>query len=194
MTSRINESCQSRLARRDRIIVERRQPLEPLEGTLDGRAMDLEPLGEFGEARLRCLTPPIGDEADHVRLLRKTAVRLERRDRVELTTRRAHGPLEVRRFRIEDAVELTAKRARDLAGLDLEERAGRPDAAQEGPDRFAILRRHDTAITTDAPRDRETEVAEAVSKLWRRFWLDDELEVGPAAREAQRAAGEEMAT
>ena len=44
------------------------QPLQALERALDRRSMDLEPLGELGEARLRRFAPGLGDQPDDVRL------------------------------------------------------------------------------------------------------------------------------
>ena len=54
--------------RRAGLGIDRRQALEPLERALDGGAMDLEPLGQLGEARLRRLAPRLRDEPDDVRL------------------------------------------------------------------------------------------------------------------------------
>ena len=77
----------------------RRQPLEPLERPLDGRAMDLEALGELGQARLRGLAPRLGDAAARRRAGRQPPVRLERVDRIELATGGADRALEVGRSR-----------------------------------------------------------------------------------------------
>ena len=54
------------------------QALDPLEGPLDRRAMELEALGELGEARLGRLAPGVGHEPDDVRLLAQPAVGVER--------------------------------------------------------------------------------------------------------------------
>ena len=73
----------------------------------------------------------VGDEPDDVRLLGEAAVGVELVDRRELAAGRADRPLEVGRLGVEDAVELAAERPRDLARLELEERAAGPDPAQE---------------------------------------------------------------
>ena len=109
--------------------------------------------------RLRRLAAGVGDEPDDVRLVGEPAVRLELGDRVELPAGRADRPLEVRRLGVEDPVELAAQRPRHLARLELEQRAGRPDPAQERarpPRRSSRSRRRgrDAAATTPAARAR----------------------------------------
>ena len=121
----------------------------------------------------------------------QAAVGVEDGDRVELAARGADRPLQVGRLGIEHPVELPAKGARDLARLDLEERAGRAEPPEEGPDRLTALRRDDTASAADPPRGRQAELGEPGRQRWRLVGRDDELEVRSAARQAQRAAGEE---
>ena len=119
--------------------------------------MELEPLGELGQRRLRRLAAGLGDEADDVRLVREPAVGLERVDRRELPAGRPDGPLEVRRLRVEDAVELAAQRPRDLARLELEQRPARPDPAQERarrPRRSSRSRRRGRAAAATTPAAR----------------------------------------
>ena len=83
----------------------------------------------------------------------------------------------------------------DLARLELEQRARSPrSGAGTSPTASAALPRHDAhgragAATTPAARPRRA--ARASSTAPRR--VDDELEVRPAAGQAQRAAGEEPA-
>ena len=105
----------------------------------------------------------------------------------------ADRALEVGRLGVEDAVELAAQGPRDLARLELEQRAARPDPAQERPDRLAALPGHDATAAAEAPRRRQAEVREAGREHRRLVGCDDELEVGPAAGQAERAAGEEPA-
>ena len=155
--------------------------------------MDLEPLGEFAQARLGRLAARLGDQPDDVRLLLQPPVGVERVDRVELAAGRADRALEVGRLGVEHAVELAAQRPRHLARLDLEQRPGGPDPAQERPDRLAVLRCHDAAAATDPPRHRQAELRQPGGEHRRLVRSDDELEVGSPAGEAQRAARQEPA-
>ena len=66
------ESCQSRT-----VVFVRGESLDPLEGALDGRAMEPEPLGELAEGRLRRLPSGRGHEPHDRRLLGQPAVGLE---------------------------------------------------------------------------------------------------------------------
>jgi hypothetical protein len=102
-------------------------PLDALEGPLDGRSMETEPLGQLAERRLRSRAPSVGYEPDRVRLLGQPAVDLELVDRGDLAAGRTNCALEIRRLRVEDAVQVAAQRSRHLASLDLEERATRTD-------------------------------------------------------------------
>ena len=95
-------------------------------------------------------------------------VGVEGRDRVELATGRAHGALEVRRFGVEHAVELAAQGPRHLARLELEQRPGRPDPAQERPDRLPILGRHDPAAAPEPGRHGQAGLGRAAEPARRR--------------------------
>ena len=114
-------------------------------------------------------------------------------DRVELAAGGADRALEVGRFGVEDAVELAAQRPRDLARLELEQRAARADPAQERADGLAVLGRHDAPTTAQPPRHRQPELGQAGGQLGRLVGRDHELEVGPAAGEAKRATRQEAA-
>ena len=155
------------------------------------RAVDLEPVGELTQARLGRLAARRRHQPDEVRLLRQASVGIERLDRVELPAGRADRALEVRGLGVQDAVELAAKRPGDLPRLDLEQRPGCADPAQERADGLAALRRHHPAPTTDPPRDRQPEGGQAGRQLRRRPRLDHELEVRPAARQAERTTRQE---
>jgi hypothetical protein len=146
--------------------------------------MDLEALRQLGQARLGRLAPCFGDQADDVGLLGEAPVRVERRDGVQLSACGTDRALEVGGLRIQDTVELTPQGTRHLPGLDLEERARRSDPPEEGPDGFPVLRCHDAATATDAPRDRQTELGQARDELGCGGRLDDELEVCSAAGQA----------
>src|SRR3954452_24325718 len=137
--------------RRRTVLVGRCQPLETLERALDRGAMDLEPLREVPEARFRRVPACLGHHPHDVRLGGETAVGVERVDRVKLADRGAHRALEVRRFGIEDAVQLAAQRPRYLSRLELEERAAGADPPQEGADRLAVLRCDDTPAAAETP-------------------------------------------
>ncbi len=121
-------------------------------------------------------------------------VRIEHVDRVELAARGRHGTLEVRRLGIEHTVQVAAQRTRHLASLELEERPGRADPAQERADRLAALPGRDPAAPSQPPRCRQPDLAEARGERRCLLGIDDELQVRPAAGEAQRATGEEPAT
>ena len=181
------------LSRSHGLGLEGRQAFEPLERALDGGAMDLEPFGELREAGLRRLAARVGHQPDDIRLLREAPVGLEGRDRIELAAGGADRALEVRRLGVEDAVELAAQGARDLARFDLEQGPRRPDPAQEGADRLPVLGGHHAPPATDAPRDGQPELGQPGGQLRRRGRLDDELEMGPPAGQAERATGEEPA-
>ena len=128
-----------------------------------------------------------------VRLDREPAVGLELLDRRELAAGRPDGPLEVRRLRVEDPVQVAAQRPRHLARLELEQRAARPDPAQEQPDGVGVLPGDDAAAAPQPPRRRQLLALEAGREERRLGGRDDELEVGPAAGQAERAPGEEQA-
>ena len=134
------------------------EPLDPLQGALDGGSMELEAFGELRERRFGGLAARVSDEAHDVGLFRHPPVGVEHRDRVELATGRRNGPLEVGRLGVEDPVELAAQRAGHLAGLELEQRARRTDPAQEGPDRLAALPGHDAATAPEPPRGRQADL------------------------------------
>ena len=170
------------------------EPLDALERPLDGRAVEPEPLGQLGERGLGRLPPCLGDEPDDVWLLGEAAIAVELVDRRDLPARRADGSLEVRRLGVEDPVQVAAQRPRDLARLELEERARRPrsGAGTARPcRRSSRSRRHGRAGAATTPGGPTSPRRSARSR--RLVGVDDELEVGPPAREAERAAGEEQA-
>ena len=81
---------------RDRgVDIERREPLQAFEGALDGGTVDLEALGQLGQARFGRLTTRVGNEPDDVRLLLQAPVAFERRDRVQLPASGTHRALKV---------------------------------------------------------------------------------------------------
>ena len=155
--------------------------------------MDLEPLGQLREARLGSLAPRLGDQADDVRLGRSrpsaSSVSIASSWRPAALDR----ALEVGRLGVEDTVELAAQGPRDLARLDFEEGPAGPDPAQERPDRLAVLRGHDASAAAEPPRHGQAELAEAGREDRCLVRADDELEVRPAAGQAQRPAGQEPA-
>jgi hypothetical protein len=161
------------------------QPLDALEGTLNGRSMEAEPLGQLAERRLGSRAPSVGDEPDRVRLLGQPAVDLELVDRGDLPPGRTHRTLEIRRLRVEDAVQVASQRPRHLASLDLEEGAAGTDPPEEQADRVAVLPCHDTPATADPPRRRQAHGRETSGERFGLVDPDDELEVRPAAGEAQ---------
>ena len=69
------------------------QVLDPLEGPLGSRAVDLEPLRELSERRFGGLAPGVGDETDDRWLDGEPAVCVELLDRRELTAGRPDGAL-----------------------------------------------------------------------------------------------------
>ena len=85
------------------------------------------------------------------------------------------------------------ERPRDLPRLELEERPGRPDPAQERADRLAALPGHDALAAADAPCRGQADVGQPTGEDRRLGERDDELEVRPAAGQAERAAGQEAA-
>src|SRR5262245_578696 len=48
----------------DPLVGMEREVLDPLEGALDGRAVDVQPFRQLAQRRLRRLAPGVGDEAD----------------------------------------------------------------------------------------------------------------------------------
>ena len=103
-------------------------------------------------------------------------------------------PLEVGRLGVEHAVELAAERPRDLPRLELEQRPGRRrSGAGTCPTASPLFH-----VTTPRPRRSRHDAGSPTRPSRRRgsgasSGVDDELEVRPAAGEAQRAAGEEPA-
>ena len=167
----------------------RRQPFEPFERPLDGRAVGPEALGQLGQARLGCRPRRASATARTVGgSLASRPSAVQDRDRIELPS----GPCTDRRAagwrRLPGAlgpIELPAQGPRDLARLDLEERPGRPDPAQEGPDRLAALGRdHATAARTPHEAANPNSQAESSRRLWCVVGSNHELEVGPAAGQA----------
>ena len=169
-----------------------REPLDALERPLDGRAMEAEALGELRERRLRRLAAGRGHEPDDGRLLGESAVAVELADRRELAAGRPDRPLEVGRLGVDDAVELAAQRPRDLARLELEERAAGPDPAQEQSRpcrRSSRSRRRGPAgaATTPAGRRRQPRGQRRRVVAGRR-----RTPGGSDRRQAERSAGEEQ--
>ena len=86
------------------------------------------------------------------------------------------------------------RRARETWRASSSSRApAAPIRRRKVPDRLAVLRGHDAPPATQAPRDRQPELGQPGGELRRRGRLDDELEVGPAAGQAERATGQEPA-
>src|SRR5439155_9998252 len=80
---------------------------------------------------------------------------------------------------------------RHLARFDLEEGPTGADPAKEQPDRVAVLPRDHTSAAADPPRRGQAHRGEVTDERLGLPDLDDELEVGPAAGEAERAASQE---
>ena len=114
-------------------------------------------------------------------------------DRVELPPGRSDGALQVGRLGVEDTVQLAAKRTRHLPGLELEQRAGGPDPAEERAHRLGTLPRHDPSTAADPPRCRKVDLTEPSGEDLGLLDRDDEFEMGPAAGQAERPAGQEPA-
>ncbi len=131
--------------------------------------------------------------ADDVRLLREPAVGVEDARSRPAAGRPPPPPLEVGRLRVEDPVELAAQRPRHLPRLQLQQRPARPDPAQERADRLGALPGHDAPAAADPPRGGQADVGEPPGEDRRLVERDDELEVGPAAGQAERAARQEAA-
>src|SRR5262245_55270980 len=120
MTGRITrESCQSAAlpgpgrsapcaATSDPLVGMEREVLDPLERPLHGRAVDVQPLCQLAQRRLRRLASSIGDEADDGWLDGQAAVGLDLLDRRDLAAGSAHGAMEIRRLGVEDPVEVAA--------------------------------------------------------------------------------------
>ena len=76
-------------------------------------------------------------------------------DRLELARGRGRDPLEVRRLRVEDAVEVAPHGPGDLPRLELEERGTRPDPAQERADLVGALPGHHAPPAADPDARRQ---------------------------------------
>ena len=155
--------------------------------------MELEAFRHLGQRRLRRFPACLGDRSDDERLIGELAARAQLVDGSDLAAGRSDGPLEVRRLGVEHPVQVPAQGSRHLAGLDLEERCRSPDPPQEQPDGFAVLPRHDAAAASEPPRRGQPDVAEPPREQGRFPSANDELEVRPAAGQAERAAGEDGA-
>ena len=168
------------------------EPLDPLERPLNGRAVKTQPFGQLGKRGFGRLPASLGYESDHVWLFGQPAVAGQLPDRRDMPTGCADRSLEVRGFGIEDAIEVASQGARDLPSLQLQERPAGPDPAQEQADHVAALPRHHAAASPEAPRCRQTDVAEPIGEGFCVIRPDDDLEVRPATGQAQRTAGEEQ--
>jgi hypothetical protein len=156
--------------------------------------MQVEPFCELGERRLWGLATRVGDEAHDVRLLGHPPVGVEHGDGIELAARRRDRALEIGRFGIEDAVELAAQGTGHLAGLEFQERPRGADPPKEGPDRLAALPGDDPASAPKPPGRGQADLPQSRREDRRVVRRQHELEMGPATRQAQRAAGQEAAT
>ena len=168
------------------------EAFDALEGPLDGRTVQVEAFRELGQGRLGCLAASVGNEADAVRLRREAPIRIEDGDRVELATRRGDGPLEIGRLGIEHAVQLAPQGSRDLSRLQFQERPRRTDPAQERADGLAALPGHDAPAAAQPRRGGQADLPETLREGRGLVGGDDELEVRPATRQAERATGQEV--
>ena len=124
---------------------------QPFERALDARAMDRR-----AARRARRASPRASPAAPRPRSGPWRAARRAGRRPRGGRSRRAGGPrphrsLEVRRLRVQDAVQLAAEGPDDLAGLELEQARPRADAPKDGRDRLGALPGHDAAAAAEPP-------------------------------------------
>jgi hypothetical protein len=160
---------------------------------LDSGAVEREPVGELAQGGFGRFPSCGGNDPDDVGLLPQSPIGVEVGDCGELPSGGADRAMEVRRLGVQDAIQLAAERARHLSGLELEECPATADPPEERVDRVAALPGDDAAAASDAKRPRQADLGEPRCEDRRFRWVDDELEVGPSAGQAQRAVGEEPA-
>ena len=117
--------------------------LDPFEGALDRRAVDVEALGQLAERRLGRLAPGIGDEPDDGRLSREPAVGVELLDSRDLGVGGADRPVEVRRLSVEDLAEVAAQRPGDLMASSSSRAAPAPIRRRNRPTVSALFQADD---------------------------------------------------
>ena len=170
------------------------EPLQPVEGPLHGRAVQLEPGGDLGQRRLGGLA---------ARLARRPAPfaaarRAGRRPRARRSPRAGRPAASTERWRLADSALITrfssprSVRATP-ARLELQQRGARSDTAEERGDGFRALPGDDAVAAPHPPRRGQTDVGQAPGEDGRLVHRHHELEVGAAGGQAQRTAGQEAA-
>ena len=194
MTSRISESCQSGL-RPSRRARTRGSPGARAARARAGRRSD----GSRAVRRAPRGSPPASRGARRPPAGRRTAASRRRPSASSVAIASSWRPAALTaRWRFADSALRTRlsspRRARETWRASTSSRA--PDAPirrRKVPDRLPVLGGHHAPPATDAPRDGQPELGQPRGQLRRRGRLDDELEMGPAAGQAERATGEEPA-
>jgi hypothetical protein len=94
------------------------QPLDPGQRPLHGGTMELQSLGEFGKGGLGYIAAALRNDSDQVWLRGQATIGLERVDCLELAGGGCDGSLEVGRLGVDDSIEVSADRSRDLARFE----------------------------------------------------------------------------
>src|SRR5262245_22737206 len=195
-TGRIARSCQRRPPpgpAPDPLVIVEGEALHAVQRPLDRRAVEVEPGGDLGQGGLGRLAPRLRDRPHGPWLVAQPPVGLQGVDRRELAARRRDRPVQVGALGVDDAVEVAPQGPRDAPGLELQQRRAPADPAEERGDRLGALRGHDAAAAAHAPGGDEPDRVEPRRERRGLLRRHDELEVGAAGREAERAAGEEPA-
>ena len=144
------------------------EPLDPLERALDGGPVDLEAVGQLGQARLGRLA------ARRRRRAGRPAAdgRAGRRPRAWSIASSWRPAAPTARWRFADSALRTRfsspRSARDTCRASTSRSApAGADPAQERPDRLAVLRGHDTPTAAHPPRRRQAESASRAARIGR---------------------------
>ena len=195
MTSRISESCQSGLRRPEPRARPRGSPGARAARARAGRRSD----GSRAARRAPRGSPPASRGGRRPRAGRRTAASRRRPSASSVAIASSWRPAALTaRWRFADSALRTRlsspRRARETWRASTSSRA--PDAPirrRKVPDRLAVLGGHHAPPATEAPRDGQPELGQPRGQLRRLVRLDDELEMGPTAGQAERATGEEPA-
>ena len=144
-----------RVRRPTPLVVVERQPLDAVQGPLDGGAVQVQADGDLGQRRLGCLAPGLAT----ARTVRGCSPRRPSASSVSIAASwRPAAATE--RCRFADSALITRLRSprivrATLPGLELQERGAGPDAPEERGDGLGALPGHDAVAAPDAPRRRE---------------------------------------
>ena len=156
------------------------KPFDPGQCSLHGGTVELQPFGQFREARLGNVAAALCNDSDQVGLGSETTVCLERFDRLELAGRGRDRSLEVGRFRVDDPIEVSADRPRDLPRFEFEQCRSAADEPEKRAHGLGALPGDHSPTAAQPPRSVQSKLPEVLAKSRLVIGADHELQVRAA--------------